>query len=71
LFQLECFEEISILINNHKNEDWPYKKEQFISVIKQEQLDLIFFFLKRRECREVLFHHEIQKVIVDKYLRYN
>lgn len=71
LFHLKCFEEISILIHNHRNEDWPFKKEQFKMVIEQEELDLILFFLRRRECRVVLEEHHIQKRIVNTYLKYS
>jgi hypothetical protein len=39
-------------------------------VIEKEELDLILFFLKKRECSVVLDDQRIQKKIVETYMRY-
>lgn len=69
LFRMNRFEEISILIHKYKPDTWPFHIEQFKIVIEQEELELILFFLKRRECRRLLDDQYIQKKIVQKYLR--
>ena len=63
------FEEVSILIHKNKLDVWPFNIEQFKIVIEQEELELILFFLRRRECRRILDNPYIQKQIVQKYLK--
>lgn len=63
------FEEVSILIHKNKLDVWPFNNEQFKIVIEQEELELILFFLRRRECRRILENPYIQKQIVQKYLK--
>ncbi len=49
---------------------WSFTKDQFKIVIKLEQIDLILYFLKMRECRVVLEEFEVQEIIVEKYMKY-
>ena len=68
LFNVGCFDEISILLYRKPNH-WPLLKEQFEKVIIGERLDLIIYFIKIRECRVVLDYPEIQKIIASKYMK--
>ncbi len=69
LFDYNCFDEISILIYSAKRLKWPITKEMFRSIIINDELDLLLFFLKIQECRLILEHPDIQKFIVEKYMR--
>jgi len=68
LFQLERFEEIALLIHKYKQDTWHFSNDQFIKVIKKNELELILFFLKIRECRNVLDEYDIQLIIVKEYI---
>jgi len=57
------------LIQNKKRDEWTFKKQQFKMVIEKEELDLISFFLKKRECRVVLDDQRIQRKIVETYMK--
>lgn len=68
LFDMERFEEIAMLVYKYNYETWHFSNEQFVKVIKKNELELILFFLKRRECRRVLDESEIQTIIVKQYI---
>lgn len=68
LFAMERFEEIALLIHKYKPDTWHFSNEQFIKVIREHELELILFFLKRRECRRILDELEIQTIIVKEYI---
>ena len=68
LFQVECFDEISILLYRMPGV-WSLNKEQFILTINKNQLDLTLYFLKIRSCVIVLDDFKIQKLIVDNYIK--
>ena len=67
LFNYNCFETLCLLI-----EKWPKEffinKNYFKISIEKKQKELILFFIKFRECREILIEHSIQKFIVENYL---
>ena len=65
---MERFEEIALLIHKYKPDTWDFLNEQFIKIIRKHELELILFFLKRRECRRVLGEIEIQTIIVKEYI---
>lgn len=69
LFDNLCFDEISILIYSRRKLKWPLTKDMFRSTITHNELDLLLFFLKIKECRIILDYIEIQKLIVEKYMR--
>ena len=70
LFQKNCFEEISNLIWKKKIYNWNFTKEHFKFIIEQEQIDLILYFVKIRDCRVILEDYGIQNRIVNKYMKY-
>jgi len=65
---MERFEEIALLIHKYKSDTWSFSNEQFMKVIKKYELELILFFLKRRECRRILDEFVIQIIIVKEYI---
>ena len=67
LFNNNCFETLCLLIEKWPNEFFLNKNYFKISIEKQQK-ELILFFLKFRECREILIENSIQKFIVDNYL---
>ena len=69
MFKMNKFEEISILIHKHKEDTWSFSVSQFKIIIEQEELELILFYLKRRDCRSILDTHSIQKKVVQRYLK--
>jgi hypothetical protein len=69
MFQMNKFEEISILIHKHKEDTWVFTVSQFKTIIEKEELELILIYLKKRECRRILDTHSIQKKIVQRYLK--
>jgi hypothetical protein len=70
LFTNQCFNDVYSLMWKKNSHAWSFTKEQFRIVINDgEQLDLILYFLKIRECRLVLDEHAIQKKIVKVYMK--
>lgn len=69
LFDYKCFEEISYLVYSKKKLKWRLTKEMFKSTLIHNELDLNFFFLKIKDCRVILENPEIQKIIVEKYIK--
>jgi hypothetical protein len=70
LFTNLCFNEIYTLMWKKTNHSWTFTKDQFRIVINNgEQMDLILYFLKLRECRLVLDEADVQRKIVKYYLK--
>ena len=71
LFDKKCFDEIGSLIYKHQKVDqWKITDDQFRIVIENEELELILFFLRRKECRIILTDSKIQKLVLEKYIRF-
>jgi hypothetical protein len=70
LFDNNCFNEISLLLSKTKKIRWLLTKDMFRSVIENEELDLILFFLTKPEVNSLIKDPLIQKKIVDKYIKY-
>jgi hypothetical protein len=70
LFKEELYDEVYNLIWNRKNIAIKFTKDQFREVIKNgEQLDLILYFLRIHDCRVILDEPEVQKSIVNNYMK--
>jgi hypothetical protein len=70
LFTNLCFNEVYALMWKKTRNTWTFTKEQFKIVINNgEQMDLILYFLKIRECRLVLDEFDVQKKIVKYYMK--
>jgi hypothetical protein len=70
LFKEELYDEVYNLIWNRKNIAIRFNKDQFREVIKNgEQLDLILYFLRIQDCRVILDEPEVQKSIVNNYMK--
>jgi len=65
---MERFEEISMLVHKYNYDTWHFSNDHFVKIIKKNELELILFFLKRRECRTVLDEYDIQTIIVKNYI---
>ncbi len=71
LFDHRRFDEISLLIFKHKKGiKWNLTREMFKIVIDNEELELIIYFLRIKDCRVILEDHSIQKKIVEKYIKF-
>ena len=66
LFQYNCFEQISTLVYMWPGEFF-LKPEYFRAVILKKEIELIIYFLHKRELRHVLSDHSIQEFIVNEY----
>jgi hypothetical protein len=70
LFNNNCFDDVYNLIWKNKNFNLSFTKEQFKIVINDgEQLDLILYFLKSRDCRVILDDIDVQRNIVKNYMK--
>ena len=70
LFDYKCFEEITLLIYKYKKKfKWSLTREMFKTIILKEELDLLIFFIKIKDCRIILEDQSIQKLIIDKYIK--
>ena len=70
LFELQSFDNINNIIYRGKHVFWEFTEELFINVIKNEQSNLILFFLGLPHLRYILDRQDIQDIIVHKYMKY-
>lgn len=70
LFELKLYEEISTLIQRGLYSYWSFKYSHFEDIIKNQQLNLICFFLeKMQHLCSILNNANIQEIIVLKYMK--
>jgi hypothetical protein len=70
LFENEYFDDFATLIRRFPDQ-WKFNTDHLKTAIYKGQLDLILFFLTKRECRAILNEESIQKVIVRDYMEGN